>query len=296
MANVYFNDGDWNQALTCYEQALALLDPERDRPHVATLLDNIGLLRWELGFWRQAVEDLRRALPLQQAAGDRVGQANSHHYLCLAYADLEEWESALDHGRRALALRQELGSAEGLADLYTDLVTVYLRLGDEPGAQSCLQLAEPLWQEVERPAGLARVRLAWGDLYGRRGAWPEAQAAYEEALALLTPGAERLWRFMALLGLAEARLRAGDRPAARALLPQIESLAGELARPDLQVRVLWLQADLNPATSGHALEKALALCQTADARDDRLARLGRETLSRQGATVGCSTSLQLADV
>ncbi len=287
IANVYFNEGDWIQALAYYERALAPLDPERDRQHVTMLLDNIGLLRWEMGSWRRAVDDLVRALPLQQAAGDRVGQANSHHYLCLAYADLEEWEQALAHGRQALALRRTLGSAEGLADLYTDLATVYLRWGDEQSAQSYLKLAEPLWQEMNRPAGLARVWLGRGDLYSRSGAWPQAQAAYEEALALLAPGVDRPRRFTALLGLANARLQARDRPAAQALLPQIESLADELARPDLQVRALWLRAELDPLAARHALEEALALCRSANGDNDRLNRLYAETRARLNAWERC---------
>lgn len=280
LANVYFNEGNWAQALACYEQALALLDPERGRQHVTTLLDNIGLLRWEMGFWRQAVADLMRALPLQQAAGDRVGQANTHHYLCLAYADLEEWEQALAHGRRALVLRQELGLAEGLADLYTDLATLYLRLGDEQEARSYLKLAEPLWHQAERPGGVARIRLIQGELAGRAEAWPQAQAAYEGALALLGPGSDPAWRLTALLGQAEARFQTGDGSAAQALLSRAEALAVELGRPDLQVRVLWLQAGLNPTAAGPILEKALALCCSADRDNDRLNRLGRETRAR----------------
>jgi tetratricopeptide (TPR) repeat protein len=285
IGNVHFNRGDWAQALACYEQALDLLDPQVDPRNSATLGNNVGLLRWQMGHWRRAVEILLQALPLLQLVGDRLGQANAHHYLCLAYADLEAWEPALDHGHRALALYKALDSTEGLADFYTSLASVCQRTGDDDGADDYLKLATSLWQTLEQPGEMDRTWLVRGDLCRQRGAWPPALEAYREALALLEGGGDPSRRLLALLGLAEAWLRLDDRSAAQALLHRAEALAGELARPDLCVRVSWLQAELHPSAARSSLHKALVLCGEGSQDDDRLARLGRETQARLQALV-----------
>jgi tetratricopeptide (TPR) repeat protein len=280
IANVHFNQGEWSQALSYYERALELLDPEQDRHDVITLLNNTGLLRWQMGYWRQAEDRLVRTSAMLQETGDRVSLANTHHYLCRVYMDLEAWNQALDHGRQAHALRTAFGSAEGLADLYTDLAAVHLRMEDEGEAVRYLELAAPIWREAGRPRELARTYLLRGELHGQAGDWSQARSAYQEALSLLESEPDSPRHLAALLGLAHACWKTGDAPAARVLSGRVQALASQLPRPDLHIRVLWLQADLDPSTAHRCLERALALCQARGAGNDRLDRLCRETQAR----------------
>lgn len=281
IACVYAEDQDWPQSLVYYEQALALLDPDRDRLQITALLTNIGQLRCKMGCWRQAIADLLRALPFQQADGDLVGQITSHQYLCLSYAGLEDCGKARSHSRQALQLATMLGSPNTRAHLYTDLAAAYLDMDDSAEAREYLALAEPLWRQLRSADGLSRACLVTGDRDLQEGAWAEAEAAYRDTLALLEDRKEHEpRRVLAMLGLARARAGAGDRIAGLALLPLVQSLAASLTRPDLQARALWLQAELQPDRARQALEAALALCGAPGAGNERLDRLRRDTQAR----------------
>jgi tetratricopeptide (TPR) repeat protein len=209
----------------------ALAETERvfgpDDLDVASLLNNLGVLRKYQARFDEAVVFYERALPMLQASAKETGETSA---LATLYHNLGGIEHARGnyaagepHARRSVELREaELGPdhvsvaadvaalaalVEGLgrldeaATLYERAIDIFTRKLGAESSEVALDLA-----------GLASVRQAQGRV-------PEARALYERALALQEKvfGREHPEVAMTLNNFAALERERGDLPSARSL-------------------------------------------------------------------------------
>jgi tetratricopeptide (TPR) repeat protein len=156
------------EAMTCYEQALAL------SPGSVDTLYNLGNTCQELGDPRRAVAYFERALRLRPDAVELYNNLGS------AWQDLGRLDEAIGGYRKALALRPD--SVEALVNLAGALRTH----GKLEEAQACYERAIALQpKRVESHIGL-------GVILRDRGRLAEATARYKQALALAPDHPETL--------------------------------------------------------------------------------------------------------
>ena len=77
IGGVYNGLGDRQQALTYYQQALAITEEVGDRAGLATTLNNIGGVYNGLGDRQQALTYYQQALAIQEEVGDRAGECDA---------------------------------------------------------------------------------------------------------------------------------------------------------------------------------------------------------------------------
>lgn len=235
--NLHLGEGRWQEALQCYEQAVAA-DP-RD----GSCWLNLGFVQLELGQAGEARANLQRAESLLQ---DEGLLADAHFLMARAQRGLGQLEPAVASFERALALRPDLEPAlEELTDLLSEMarheaaLRWTTRWAQAGSTQARIRAGRALFglrrfEEAlaEMDAVLERSPDHPGALLGRGtvlmelGRLDEALASFEAALRSEGESAE------ALSNLAAALVRLGRSEEA---LPHLEHVVGRW--PD--TRAAW---------------------------------------------------------
>lgn len=111
--------------MALFERALPLAQQTGDGRLEGQVVNNIGLIHYELGDRRKALGFYERAVPLHRAVGNRRGEANTLHNLANTQIALGEGRKALDYLTAALGLWRMVGEPRDLANTLNSLGFTY---------------------------------------------------------------------------------------------------------------------------------------------------------------------------
>jgi tetratricopeptide (TPR) repeat protein len=123
---VYFNRGQWADAVRYVEQALALREKLGDIVGYARSLNNLGILKWASGDWDGAQSDYQRAVEMHESIGEAEGLVQAGTNLGLLYTDRGDWVKAEAMLQRSLAIAQRIAHPYELAQAHMNLGRLYL--------------------------------------------------------------------------------------------------------------------------------------------------------------------------
>lgn len=240
MGLVMTNTNRAAEALTWYEQALALPAPARE--FTAETLQNRAATQLMLNNRQAALADAERAIELSP------GLTSAHRLL----GGL--WMEARDYQRAVAAFRQVVEQRAATADDLASLGEALEKSGDKPGASEALQQAERL-----EPKNI-HVLQALAGFHGRSGELQQALGYLDRALAIDSANASS-WSSKGY-----AQLKLGQLEAAMASLQTAVSLNPALSNGWINLGEAYMRSG-KMADAIRALEKALTLAPNAlDAR------------------------------
>jgi adenylate cyclase len=224
--------GDVSDYLACAERATELAEGSdaifefEMRSVLAHAQLAVGRLAPARATAARALADLAQVAGLREAIGPSTAPGLCRVWWALASAHLGRAVDA-EAALRALLAEESEPELQALYGTHAYLCEVLHLRGDLPGAlthgRRALELAEERGSalaRVEAAAFLGAAELAHGDL----GA---AASVLDQALALARDRRTALWYEPRVLGtLADAKLAAGDRSGARALLSEARELVG----------------------------------------------------------------------
>jgi class 3 adenylate cyclase/tetratricopeptide (TPR) repeat protein len=279
--------GDVRQYLACTERATELAEGSgamfefEMRSVLAHAQLAVGRLAPARATVERALTEVARVPGLREAVGSSTAPGLCRVWWALASAHLgraPEAEAAL----RALLAEESEPALQALYGTHAFLCEVLRLRGDLPGAlahgRRGVELAEEhgsVFSRVEAAAFLGAAELADGD-------FTAATSGLERALALARDRRTALWYEPRILAtLADAKLAAGDRSGARALLSEARELVDRglgwrLGAFDVALARVRLLAS-EPASDRAAIESAL------DSLDALTAELGSDPYRRFAA-------------
>lgn len=172
------------QAAPYYERAAALFAAEGDAGRRASVLHNLGRVRFDLGQMEGAVEAWTEAQGAAAAAGDRLAQAAADNHLALAARYLGDVQQALAAYDRSLEALAPLGAARELGLVYNNRGRLYRVLGEPGQALADFERARQLAEESGSAATQAVVLTAIGQVLEEQGELDQAHEVLERALGL----------------------------------------------------------------------------------------------------------------
>jgi tetratricopeptide (TPR) repeat protein len=173
---VYYNRGQWTEAVFYVGQALALRERLGDVVGYARSLNNLGILKWAGGDWDGAQSDYQRAVEMHESIGEAEGLVQAGTNLGLLYTDRGDWVRAEAMLQRSLAIAQRIAHPYELATSHMNLGRLYLFQERWPDSARHLNAAVSLYEE----AG-ARENFNLKDTYYLQGVLALEQGEFEAA-------------------------------------------------------------------------------------------------------------------
>jgi tetratricopeptide (TPR) repeat protein len=231
--------GQYEQAVACYQQGLAIRRELGDRRGQAASLSNVSAVHAFQGRYAEALACLRQSLAIDRELGDRHGEAISLNGLGEAYERHGQHDQAIACFEEGLAIARELGDPQGLAMALGNLGEAYERQGQGDQALACLREGLAIDRGLGDRHGEAIRLNGLGVAHRRQGQHDRAVACQQESLAISRDLDDSIAQAEALRELG-VTLRALGRPEeARAHWRQALAIFERLESADAdQVRVL----------------------------------------------------------
>ncbi|MBD2358036.1 tetratricopeptide repeat protein [Tolypothrix sp. FACHB-123] len=140
IGQIYFSQGNNEQALRLYQQALAIYQENKYPQGIAVTLNNIGRVYASTRKYNQAIESNQQALTNYKTVGDRTGEGVTLSNLGQIYQQQKQYEKAISLYQQALAIHREV------SDKVSEAATLKY-LGDVLAQQNQPQLAIAFYKQ-----------------------------------------------------------------------------------------------------------------------------------------------------
>jgi len=220
LGRVYQELGQYDDALVCHREALALCQQAEDPAGQAEQLANLAAALQAQGQREEAVAYLQRAVTLDQETGNEPALAADLNNLGILLQQVERYDDALACHRRALALHQQADNDVGCANQLANMAAIHRARGDRDAARECYQKAWALDSRTGNVLAQITDLCNLGRLFADMGEMGKAIASYQNAIGLDRQVADREAEGAHLRALAALHVQAGQTDEAHALLAQ----------------------------------------------------------------------------
>lgn len=142
---IYMNLGQWDEAIACYQQDLAICRAQDDRHGIGLSLVNLGEVYQKRGNWPEALQAYQQALSLIREFDNRYDETEALANLGFLHQEMEEYERALDYYGQAIHVIEDMragvsseaaraGFFATIVDTYANTVLLCLAAGREAQA------------------------------------------------------------------------------------------------------------------------------------------------------------------
>ncbi|MBE9080390.1 CHAT domain-containing protein [Romeria aff. gracilis LEGE 07310] len=180
-----FNRSEYPEALSFFEQSLAIRQEIGYRNGEGESLNNIGFIYARLGDYAQALDYYQQSLAILQEIGDRSGEGQSLNNIGGIYDSLGDYAQALDYYEQSLAILQEIGDRSGEGTTLNNIGAIYDSLGDYAQALDYYQQSLAIRQEIGDRRGEGTTLNNIGAIYDSLGDYAQALDYYQQSLAIL---------------------------------------------------------------------------------------------------------------
>jgi len=140
--------GQLREALSLYEQALALARQARDRPREGISLDGIASVYYTQGKYDQALAGFQQALVIRREVGDRAGEGATLNNIAGVYQAQGKYDQALTGYQQALVILREVGDRAGEGATLNNIAGVYQAQGKYDQARTIYEQALVIAREL----------------------------------------------------------------------------------------------------------------------------------------------------
>ena len=180
--NNLFSNRQFSQAITAWQQALALYQQVGDRRQLVYVLGNIGAAYEGLGQYEQAQQYFEESLNAAIAIGDRPGQSTALMNLGYIVEIYGEYERSLDYYEQALAIAV---SPDDEAHILNQMGIVLKNQGYIDQAIARFEQSLAITADTGNQLIQAQVLGNLGNVHSEIGDYPEALDYFAQTLILM---------------------------------------------------------------------------------------------------------------
>ncbi|UBF29001.1 CHAT domain-containing protein [Kovacikia minuta CCNUW1] len=209
--NKQYQSGQFEAALTSWQQARRLYQQNRDSQGEGTVLANLGTAYISLERYKEAIATLKIFLPMTRTRSDRRDEAQTLGNLGIAYKALGYYGQALEAHKQAGRIFRAIGDRQGLGQALLNLGNTFEAIGDYDNATIAYQQSLKIAQQtgIRTTEGIALGNL--GTIYANFGKYEDAIAAFERSLKIAQSIQNRSGEASTLINLGSVQHTQGNR-------------------------------------------------------------------------------------
>jgi len=209
--NACQNKGDFKRSIRYYEDALIIANSLLDGKLVPGILNNIGLVYYNLGNYGEALQNFYKAIKGAEKVNNLNVKASVLNNISLIYVEQGKLEEAIANYREALVIYSSIGNRGRMILAYNNIGDVALMQNklDEAlenlkiGHESALVMQSPEYIEMTART-IAGVYLAFDSL-------DKAESFYRKSIAIAKENGYGVPYAQSLIGLADLLYKKGNR-------------------------------------------------------------------------------------
>ena len=155
LGNNLLTSGQYEEALSYYEQALPLYEKVGNKKDASDCLGNMGLVHEYLGNLASALEFYLQSLAFAEASAYTIGIGYSYDCIGNIYGKLDHRDKSLAYQRKALAIFQSLNDKPSIAATYNNLGLNFKKLEQYDSALYFFNKSKNIFTETGNSRGIA---------------------------------------------------------------------------------------------------------------------------------------------
>ncbi|CAF1499865.1 unnamed protein product [Adineta steineri] len=192
LGRIKYNQGEYPEALTYYEKALAIYHKMLPSNHcnVAIIYMNIGSVYYSMSDYPKALSYYEKALAIKQQSlpSDHPDLALSYVGIGLVYNSMNDYPKALSYYEKALAIQQQSlpSNHPDVGASYNNIGMVYRNMGNYPKALSSNEKAFAIKQQ-SLPSNHPDLGASYNNIgaaHENMGNYSKAHSFYERAVQI----------------------------------------------------------------------------------------------------------------
>ena len=210
MGTIYYDRGNYQQALDYYLRALKFKEALKQINGIASLRCNIGNIYIHQKQYEQARLHYEQAQEMFIQSGNRMGIGYTYNNLGVIFEETGELEKAITAYSEAFAIDRELGDKYGMSSSYYNLGEIYIKTNRLGLASEYLNKSLQMAREIANPSSIGIALVALARVSKLNGNYQEAIRLAQNALEIARAASSRTTQRNALQLLADAHEKTGN--------------------------------------------------------------------------------------
>ena len=196
MGVVYYNQGEYENALVHYLQALKINEGIENENGISDNLCNIGTVYRTQKKYEKALEYQFRALKMDEDSGNKYAIASDHTNIGNIYFDAENYQKAMTYYPKALNVFEELSDQQNTATVLNNIGAVYFNKENFQAAIENFNRAINIYETEGDKMGIAIDLNNIGEVFAAQKKYDTAIDYYKKSLKIATEiGAKDIQRY-----------------------------------------------------------------------------------------------------
>lgn len=193
---VYWKKGNYQKALACSQDALAVRERIGHRYGISATLNNLGLINDEMGNYQIALQYYERALDIFRQLNDIYGMTIALTNIGSIYSEVEgNMTKAMSYYRHSLELVRQTGDAYGEIEAMLTMADMHYQQRDWSTFEDLVTSAGRLLRSVASEELTVTYYLALIRMYTRRQKYEQRRTMMRRLIRFLAHSADELLRF-----------------------------------------------------------------------------------------------------
>jgi two-component sensor histidine kinase/Tfp pilus assembly protein PilF len=186
MGMVYYNQGEYENALIHYLKALKISEEIRNKKYISDNLCNIGTVYRIQGKYDKALEYQFRALKMDEGSGDKFAIASDQTNIGNIYFDAEDYQKAMIYYPKALKVFEELSDQQSVATVLNNIGAIYFNKKNYDMAIDNFNRAIKIYEAEGDKLGIAMDLNNIAEVYASQKNYKTALEYYKNSLEIAT--------------------------------------------------------------------------------------------------------------
>ena len=184
LGNYYERKTDYENALSNYDAAMALIETANSTKGEAVVKNNIATIFIRKGEYQKAVPLLFEALKAEEILKNENGIAQAYNNIGVVYYYMQDFDKTTDYLTRALVIQEGLGNFDGLINGYNNVGAIHIHQEKYKEAikdyEKALSISTEIDDKVNQAIELSNIGICWTKLRD----FEKAEEFYNRSLAM----------------------------------------------------------------------------------------------------------------
>ncbi|SNS15821.1 Tetratricopeptide repeat-containing protein [Belliella buryatensis] len=180
----YYQNNEYNDALSNYLKAIAILKNQDQPKMLSECLHNVGNLRFFLGEYLSAIDYYSQALEIRKVLNDEKGMASGYNNIANVYSRLGNYSQAIDYYNQSIEIKEQLNDQKGITSSLKNIATIYYFQSNYINALETNLKALKISEAIQDSLGVAFVYNNMALIYEKQEKYTEALEFYHKSLSI----------------------------------------------------------------------------------------------------------------